>query len=127
MSYTTWILVAVFVAFLVYRMKPAKGVKSIPSNELNEMMKNKKQKFQFIDVREPHEFESGHVSGFKNIPLSQLSGRHKEISKDQPTVLMCRSGARSMQAAKRLSKSGHRELINVSGGIMGWKGPVRKG
>ncbi|WP_038175195.1 rhodanese-like domain-containing protein, partial [Treponema pedis] len=48
-----------------------------------------------IDVREPHEFEAGHIVNAINIPLSQFRERVKEIPKDKPVYLHCRSSQRS--------------------------------
>jgi rhodanese-related sulfurtransferase len=122
-----WIIVvAIAIVYMVYRMLPAKGVKSLDSDELEGLLNEKKNDIQFIDVREAAEFRSGYIAGFKNIPLSQMSKRITEISSDKPVVLMCRSGARSMQAARILRKKGFDGVINVVGGIMRWKGPLQR-
>ena len=118
-----WILIALAVIWLVYQKRPVKGIRSIPASELPEYLKNKGQRL-FIDVREPHEFNSGHVEGMKNVPLGQIGQRINELSKDREIVLMCRSGNRSMMAARTLKKRGYDKLVNVQGGITSWKGKV---
>ncbi|MCL6442649.1 MAG: rhodanese-like domain-containing protein [Alicyclobacillus sp.] len=124
---TLWIMVAVAViVYMVYRMIPAKGVKSIETDELKELLKDKKNSHQFIDVREAAEYRAGHVPGFKNISLSQIHKRMNDITQDKPVVLMCRSGNRSMQAARILKKNGYNDIINVAGGMMRWKGSVER-
>ncbi|MCG3084740.1 rhodanese-like domain-containing protein, partial [Anoxybacillus sp. LAT27] len=53
------------------------------------------RKAQLIDVREPDEFAAGHILGARNIPLTQLRMRMKELRKDQPIYLYCQNGLRS--------------------------------
>ncbi len=67
----------------------------------------------FIDVREPSEFESGHVAGAINIPLSKLSeGTLSEIPKDDELVVYCRSGGRASVAMGILVKMGYSDVVN---------------
>jgi rhodanese-related sulfurtransferase len=120
------VVAAIAIVYIVYRMLPAKGGKSLDVDGLNQLLKEQKIDIQFIDVREPTEFQSEHVTGFKNIPLSQIHKRMMEISSDKPVVLMCRSGARSMLAARILKKNGFHDVSNVVGGIMRWKGSVQR-
>lgn len=78
---------------------------------------------QIIDVREPAEFNGslGHVPGAKLIPLGTLSERSAELSKAQPIVTVCRSGARSAQATVLLGKAGYANVANLSGGMLRWR------
>lgn len=113
-------LVLVVVGYFVYRMLPAKGVKSIRPDELREMLRDKKAGVQYVDVREPGEFRQGHIDGFRNIPLGQLRSRLGELDRDKPVVVMCHSGMRSTQAARLLVKHGFSDVRNLSGGIAAW-------
>lgn len=126
MHWSTYVIVILAIAFIVYRMMPAKGVKSISPAELKDLLSDKKTKTQFIDVRQPSEYKSGHVNGFRNIPLGQIKNRMGEIEKDQTVVVMCHSGARSMQASKILSKNGFTDVLNLAGGIMKWNASQAK-
>src|SRR5699024_9607688 len=47
------------------------------------------RKAQLIDVREPNEFDGGHILGARNIPVTQLKERLVEIRKDKPVYLYC--------------------------------------
>lgn len=83
-----------------------------------------------IDVREPSEFEAGHVAGTRNLPLSGLGSAKQGLNKDQPVYILCRSGARSSQAARELSESGFAELYVLEGGLQAWassRHPLMKG
>ncbi len=119
MNWAMYLFIALAAAFLVYRMMPAKGVKSISPSDLKVLLAQKRN-IQFIDVRERSEYKSGHVSGFTNIPLSQIKRRLGELEPDCTVVVMCHSGVRSMQAARILLKNGFADVRNASGGIMKW-------
>jgi glyoxylase-like metal-dependent hydrolase (beta-lactamase superfamily II)/rhodanese-related sulfurtransferase len=79
---------------------------------------------QIVDVREPDEFTGvlGHIAGAKLIPLGSLAQRISEIKKDQPVVMVCRSGARSAQATVLLRNAGYAKVANLSGGMLRWRG-----
>ncbi|MCL6599784.1 MAG: rhodanese-like domain-containing protein [Alicyclobacillus macrosporangiidus] len=119
----TWIwllVVLVVVGSIVYRLRPAKGVKSIRADELRQMLRDRTADVQYVDVREPGEFRQGHIDGFRNIPLGQLRSRLGELDKGKPVVVMCHSGMRSTQAARLLAKQGFMDVRNLSGGISAW-------
>lgn len=75
----------------------------------------------YLDVRENVEAEadpwsptgSGDVI---NIPLGELRDRLGELSRDRKTVLICRRGPRSYQAALILKKSGFNNVFVIGGG-----------
>ncbi|WP_425455173.1 rhodanese-like domain-containing protein [Aquisalibacillus elongatus] len=83
------------------------------------------RKAQLIDVREPNEFERGHILGARNIPMSQLKTRLLEVRKDQPVYLYCQSGQRSLRAATILKKNGYQDLNHLKGGFRKWTGKVK--
>ncbi|KDE46538.1 hypothetical protein DI43_12375 [Geobacillus sp. CAMR12739] len=84
------------------------------------------RKAQLIDVREPDEFAAGHILGARNIPLTQLGMRMKELRKDQPIYLYCQNGLRSGRAAQMLYRKGYRDLYHLKGGFKTWTGKVKK-
>ncbi len=77
------------------------------------------QNAYILDVREVPEYEAGHIIGAINIPLSQLRDRMKEIPKDQPIYVHCRSGQRSYNAVLVLQSNSYDEVFNISGGFLG--------
>lgn len=85
------------------------------------------RKAQLIDVREPNEFESGHILGARNIPLTQLKMRMKEIRPDKPVYLYCQGTSRSGRAAQILYKNGYKELYQLKGGYKNWTGKIKVG
>jgi len=83
------------------------------------------RKAQLIDVREPNEFENGHILGARNIPLSQMKIRLKEIRPDKPVYLYCQNAQRSARAAQLLYKKGYKELYHLKGGFKKWTGKIK--
>ncbi|MCX6728961.1 MAG: rhodanese-like domain-containing protein [Candidatus Saccharibacteria bacterium] len=68
-----------------------------------------------IDVREPFEYEMGHVKGAINIPLSKLMSGSKKLngnSNDTEIILYCNSGSRSGMATNILKSMGYTNVIN---------------
>jgi rhodanese-related sulfurtransferase len=80
-----------------------------------------------LDVRNPDEWnnELGHIEGARLMPVGELGGRLGEIEawRDKPIVTVCRSGARSQRAAEMLRAAGFKQVINLEGGMIGWRSP----
>lgn len=72
-----------------------------------------------LDVRNPDEYEDGHVPGAALIPLGELEDRLDEVPVADPLYVICAAGGRSLRAAKFLAASG-RQAISVAGGTKGW-------
>jgi rhodanese-related sulfurtransferase len=75
----------------------------------------------FLDVREPSEYDAGHIPGVTLIPVSQVAGRLSEIPKDKQVVVTCRSGNRSGQVAQQLRQLGYTNITNMQGGLNAWQ------
>lgn len=76
-------------------------------------------KLQVIDVRKPSEFESGHVKGAENIPLSELGNplHMAQIDDDANLYVHCAGGYRSVIACSLMKREGFHNLRNVLGGF----------
>jgi rhodanese-related sulfurtransferase len=76
-----------------------------------------------LDVREPHEYDAGHVAGAKLIPLGSLLDRVGELKplQEQYLVIICRGGKRSATACWQLAQVGFSKTYNVAGGIIAWQ------
>jgi rhodanese-related sulfurtransferase len=72
-----------------------------------------------VDVRNPDEYEAGHVPGAKLLPLGELAARQDEIPDGHPIYVICAVGGRSLTAAKALHDAGY-HAISVAGGTKGW-------
>lgn len=96
-------------------VKPS--LENISGSLLNDLLNDKEVKRQFIDVRTPGEFGSSRINGFTNIPLQVLERSIKDLKKEEPVVIICASGSRSMAAARFLAGSGFLTILNVQGGM----------
>ena len=86
-----------------------------------------------IDVREPSEFETGHIPGAINIPRGVLEFQvdaHPAVAnatdpalahRERPLVLYCRTGGRAALAADNLQKLGFADVRSIAGGIEAWR------
>lgn len=81
-------------------------------------------KFTLIDVREPHEWQIGHINYAKLIPLGEVGKRLGELNVDDEIVVHCKSGVRSGKAADLLRQSGFKNVLNMKGGILAWSDKV---
>jgi len=118
-----WIIIGALITYsaVMYFMQ-RKMVKTLTEEEFRAGYR----KAQLIDVREPDEYAAGHILGARNIPLTQLRMRMKELRKDQPIYLYCQSGLRSGRAAQMLYRKGYRDLYHLKGGFKTWTGKVKK-
>ncbi len=73
-----------------------------------------------LDVREPDEWNSGHISGATLIPLGQLPDRLNELPANQKIVVVCRSGNRSAAGRDILLKAGFNQVTSMAGGMNEW-------
>ncbi len=74
-----------------------------------------------VDVRTPDEYkQDGHIARAKLVPLLHLESNLNMIDKSKKVLVYCRSGNRSATASRLLSKNGF-TVINMSGGMIGWK------
>ncbi|MCE4047074.1 MULTISPECIES: rhodanese-like domain-containing protein [Bacillaceae] len=120
--YTLLIAIAIFAIYsIIVYLYQRKIVKTISEEEFRQGYR----KAQLIDVREPNEFNAGHVLGARNIPLSQLKMRKGEIRSDKPVYLYCQNGMRSGRAAQFLHRKGYRQLTQLQGGFKKWSGKVK--
>jgi len=82
------------------------------------------EKFQLIDVREPQEWQIGHIEGAKLIPLGELPKRVNELDSAVEIVAHCKSGVRSAKACDFLRQAGLKKVSNMTGGILAWSDKV---
>ncbi len=76
-----------------------------------------------VDVREVDELAvvAYDVENIINVPLSELEERMDEIPKDRDIIMVCRSGNRSGEVAKKLLENGYKTVVNMEGGILAWQ------
>lgn len=95
---------------------------NLPPTEFSEKIKEQTSA-QIVDVRTPGEFEKGHLPNAKNMNWngSDFDSQIETLDKSKPVFVYCLSGSRSSAAAKRMRSKGFKEVIELKGGIMGWR------
>lgn len=73
-----------------------------------------------VDVREPDEWQEGHIAEAVHIPLGELSARASELPAGKPVYTVCRSGKRSITAIEILESAGLRGAKSMAGGMIAW-------
>lgn len=106
-------------------MTDAQDVDEITPTELNERLEAGDVPL-LVDVREHFERDIADLPdhGQLRIPTGEFMSRMSEIDKDREVVLYCRSGGRSEWAAKILQVKGYDRVLNLRGGVLGWRKEV---
>jgi rhodanese-related sulfurtransferase len=80
-----------------------------------------RERFQIVDVREPYEWDAGHIEESIHIPLNDVMAGREEgrLDQDRPVVVVCKSGSRSELAALMLQARGF-DAQNLEGGTEAW-------
>ena len=73
-----------------------------------------------LDVRDPDEFEEGHIPGAFNLPLNEIRTRMAELPRDREISIYCGVGQRAYYATRLLLQNGYRAK-NLAGGIRTYK------
>ncbi|MBT3355638.1 MAG: sulfurtransferase [Candidatus Scalindua sp.] len=103
-------------------------VKSLDVAQAREYVQKKPpDELTLLDVRQPNEYEAGHIPGARLIPLPDILSRLDEIDSNKTTVVYCAVGGRSRVAAQMIAAQGFSEVYNLSGGFKAWKGEAAFG
>jgi molybdopterin/thiamine biosynthesis adenylyltransferase/rhodanese-related sulfurtransferase len=94
-------------------------IQEIQPSQLASRLK-KGEQLEIIDVREPYEWEIGHIPGARLVPLASIADEIPRLDKRRETILYCKVGARSMYAAQQLAEAGVADVRNLAGGILRW-------
>lgn len=69
-----------------------------------------------LDVRNPNEYDAGHLEGARNIPLGRLPERLSELPQEGSILVYCQTGGRSSIATSLLLRAGFSSVVNLDGG-----------
>ena len=97
--------------------------------EAKEMLNGAGDGVAVIDVREPHEYQAGHIPSATLIPVNSVFARREELPKDGKILFVCAVGQRSALAAEMAAAAGlpAERLYTLDGGTEAWRksgGPV---
>ncbi|MGD1846780.1 MAG: rhodanese-like domain-containing protein [Salibacteraceae bacterium] len=100
---------------------------NIDSDQLQKILRDNPT-LVLLDVRTASEFKGGAIPGAVNIDVMQFSFKQKvrALETGATYAVICRSGGRSSQACKIMSKMGFENLYNLSGGMSRWSGEVKR-
>jgi sulfur-carrier protein adenylyltransferase/sulfurtransferase len=77
-----------------------------------------------IDVREAYELDIARLPNVVHMPMNEIPERLSELNRDAETIVMCRSGGRSMRVAQFLAAQGFKNVANLAGGILAWSAEI---
>ena len=94
--------------------RPPIGVREV-------VQKLENKEITVLDVRQPAEWDGGHIEGAIFITGAELPERADEVPDDKPIAVVCGSGYRSSIMASLLAHRGRKEVTNVAGGMSAWR------
>lgn len=117
--------ILLLVAFLVFILAST-GNDSKPAAETLPAFVSAEEAYQLyqegtfvLDVRTQEEWDEYHAPNTTLIPLDELAARVNELPKDQPIVVVCRSGNRSQTGRDILLQAGF-DATSMNGGLKEW-------
>jgi rhodanese-related sulfurtransferase len=115
------IIMSFFSSFYTTSAQSSDAISVLNKNQFAEAIQGKK--VVLVDVRTPEEYSEGFIEGAINIDYFNQQSFIKQISaldKKEPVYLYCRSGNRSMKAARQLVSLGFEKVYDLAGGYMAW-------
>jgi rhodanese-related sulfurtransferase/transcriptional regulator with XRE-family HTH domain len=93
--------------------------RSIEAEKADELVKS--GGVDVVDVREPHEWATGHIPGARLVPLGRLKADPDGARLGSRVLFVCERGGRSQHAAELAEARGVPEVYSLDGGIVGWR------
>jgi len=84
-------------------------------------MKEERPDLVIIDVREPFEWDEGHIDGALHVPMPEALSRKDLVPAGRPKAVVCAGGLRSSTVISALSRAGLTDWYNVIGGMTAWQ------
>jgi rhodanese-related sulfurtransferase len=100
------------------------GYRNVSTEEAKQLIDNKE--VVVLDVRTPEEYQEGHIPSAILIPLQELENKLDELDREEPYLVVCRSGNRSAQASEILTSNSFTNIYNMTGGMNSWLYEIAK-
>lgn len=121
-----WALAAAFVCILIVLIQAEYdsiqgGAAAISPQEV--ITKINKHSAVLIDLRDNFQFQKGHITGARNIPLTNVSDMLEKLRKYQskPIILVGGSVQQASNIAKELKNQQFESVFLLKGGLEAWK------
>lgn len=101
-------------------------VQEISVEELS-LWRNSGRRHILLDVREGWELDLCRIDGALHIPMGEIPAGLDRIARDEPVVVLCHHGGRSLRVAAFLQAQGFEQAINLAGGINAWADRIDSG
>lgn len=112
------LILALIMVCIVWSQAMA-GARDISSKEAKALLEKNRNVF-LLDVRTPQENSQARLPGTVLIPINEFERRINEVPKNRAILVYCAVGARSKPVAEFLSRSGYKDVYNMTDGIVGW-------
>jgi adenylyltransferase/sulfurtransferase len=99
------------------------GIPEITPKELA-AKQQRRDDFDLIDVREPHEWAIAKIPGARLVPLGTFTEQLSSFDSARDIVVTCKMGGRSAKAVRQLQAAGFKKVWNLAGGILRWSDDV---
>lgn len=121
------ILVIASILYPKIIIKFNKNVKTVSGKEAARLIKENKD-LVILDVRSKDEYQTGHISASKLIPVNELASRITELEKfrNKAILVHCASGGRSPKAVNILLKNKFGPIYHMNHGLSGFNGTLKK-
>lgn len=109
-------------SFLSKLFKEKSNIKNITAASLKQFI-DSGTNLNLVDVRTKAEHQQQNIKGSVNIDVFNSEFENlcqSKIDPEEPILLYCRSGQRSMNAARKLEKIGFKDIYNLKGGMIAW-------
>jgi hydroxyacylglutathione hydrolase len=95
---------------------------TVPQITVHELatLRDERPELVVIDVREPVEWDEGHIEGARHVPMTEAVRRIAELPADRPKAVLCAGGLRSSTVISALARAGLGGWSNVTGGMTAW-------
>ena len=92
-------------------------LKNLSPQQLSQL----KEQYAVVDVRTGFEYRHGHIKGAVHYKLGREDEIVGKFPKEEPIILVCKTGHRSRAAANRLVRRGYKNLYHLEGGMNKWR------